>query len=72
MGRGKERGNESHFDIAVDCSCHGKLSLQRPGYRRGKGHTGQLPLFLGRDHSVINPTLLSQVTRVWGKMEKQQ
>lgn len=49
MGQGKEEGMKAVLISLQIAGCHGKLSLQRAGYRRGKVHTGQLPLFPGQE-----------------------
>lgn len=55
MGQGKEQGMKAVLISLQIAGCHGKLSLQRAGYRRGRIHIGQFPLFLGQKRRDHNP-----------------
>lgn len=55
MGQGKGQGMKAVLIWLQIAGCHGKLSLQRAGYRRGKVHTGQFPLFVGQERRDRSP-----------------
>lgn len=50
--------------------CHGKLSLRRAGYRRGRVHIGQFSLFLGQERLDHNPRPAKPGDGVWGQNGK--
>lgn len=70
MGQGKEQGMKAVLISLQIAGCHGKLSLRRAGYRRGRVHIGQFPLFLGQERQAHNPRPAKPGDGVWGQNGK--